>query len=81
MSKPDFEASPSNAQRRKIIYKTYINAVNNKDKNVYFIDGEKLFGTTDRALCTIDMTHPNDLGFYRMAEYIEPVIKNILDIR
>jgi len=81
MSKPDFEASPSNAQRREIIYKTYINAVNNKDKNVYFIDGEKLFGTTDRALCTIDMTHPNDLGFYRMAEYIEPVIKNILDIR
>ena len=39
-----------------------------------FIDGEKMFGE-DYELCTVDMTHPNDLGFYKMATAIEPVLK------
>ncbi len=49
-----------------------------KDKNVYFQDGEVLFGTTDRELCTMDMVHPNDLGFYKMATVLEPIISSIL---
>ena len=32
-----------------------------------------------RELCFIDTIHPNDLGFYKMVEVIEPVIKNILE--
>lgn len=45
---------------------------------MYYIDGESLFGADDRDLCTIDRTHPNDLGSYRMAKAILPVIKKMI---
>ena len=55
------------------------NAIKNGDKIVYFVDGETFFGQKDRTLCTVDLTHPNDIGFYRMAETIYPVMKQILE--
>ena len=47
------------------------------DKNVYFIDGEKLFLDRDREICTVEGVHPNDLGFYRIAEYVYKVFTGI----
>ncbi len=47
---------------------------------MWFIDGETLVGEKDRELCFVDTIHPNDLGFYRMAEVVEPVIKEMLKI-
>lgn len=81
MSAPGFDTLTNAAARRNIIKRTYENAVCAGDKNVWFIDGEKLFGETDRGLCSCDRVHPNDLGFYRMANTIEPLIKSILDER
>lgn len=78
MSMPKVTYDEENVKRRDIIYATYQNAVNSGDENVYFIDGETFYGESDRELCSIDTVHPNDLGFYRMAEVIEPVIKKIL---
>ena len=57
---------------------TYENAVASGDQNVYYIDGETFFGDADRTLCTIDPTHPNDLGFYRMDSKVLPVLKKCL---
>ena len=68
-------------ERREIVRKTYENAIARGDKNVYFIDGQTFFGEKDRNLCLADNVHPNDLGFYRMAEVIEPVIKKVLGIK
>ena len=68
-------------ERREIIFQTYKNAVDAGDKNVYFIDGESYFGATDRYCCSIDGIHPNDLGFYRMAQVIEPKIREILNLK
>ena len=48
------------------------------DKNVYFIGGEDLFAGECWDSCTVDGTHPNDLGFYRMAMRIEKTLKIIL---
>lgn len=48
------------------------------DKNVYFINGFDLFGDVDPDICTVDGTHPNDLGFYRMAEVIGKVLDEAL---
>ncbi len=79
MTKPDFDYDPQGAERREVIYNTYLNAKNSGDDNVYFIDGETFFGKNDRHACTCDCCHPNDLGFYRMAQVIEPVIKSILE--
>ena len=66
--------------RKDVIKKTYENAIKNGDKNVYFIDGEEYFKDfLDKELCFIDTIHPNDLGFYKMAQIVEPVIKEILE--
>lgn len=65
-------------ERRKIIKTTYKNALKSGDKNVYFIDGEKLFGKNNRDACTVDGCHPNDLGFYRMFKNILPALKKAL---
>ena len=79
MSKPDFEYHEDSEERREIIKTTYKNAVAAGDKNVYFIDGQLFFGEIDRTFCTNDCCHPNDLGFYRMAAVIEPLVKKILE--
>lgn len=79
ISKPDFDNGyETNIIRRDVIYKTFINAINNEDKNIYYIDGQRLFQNEGRDCCTVDGCHPNDLGFYRMAETIGYIIKNIL---
>lgn len=80
ISKPDFDSNPTqNRLRRDVIIATFAKAVENGDKNVYFIDGATLFGKEDRVSCTIDGCHPNDLGFMKMAETIYPVLKNVLE--
>ncbi len=67
--------------RRDIVKKTYENALKNGDKNVYFVDGEDFFKDfDDKEVCFTDTIHPTDLGFYKMAEKIEPVIKKALNI-
>jgi hypothetical protein len=75
ITRPDFEMDASGADRRAVIYETYCKAKANGDKLVWFIDGETMFGTQDRTDCTVDTCHPNDLGFYRMASTIYPVLK------
>lgn len=79
LSAPNFRFIPEGfAPRREVIRTTYNNAVANGDKNVYFIDGETLFGEDDWDICTVDCCHPNDLGHYRMAMTILPVLSKLL---
>lgn len=79
ISKPDFDANRTeNARRRAVIQATYDRARAAGDRMIWFIDGETLFGTVDRDACTVDGCHPNDLGFYRMAQTITPVLREIL---
>ena len=46
------------------------------EKNLFFIPGKDLIGHDDEA--TVDGTHPTDLGFMRMSEVIEPVLRKAL---
>lgn len=79
VSMPDFDRSPANnAVRRELIRQTWARAVAAGDRNVYFVDGETLFGRTDRDLCTVDGCHPTDLGFLRMADALEPVLRRAI---
>lgn len=80
LTRPNFDYTEDAAERRTVVEKTYKNALANGDKNVYYLDGETFFGTEDRHLCSIDATHPNDLGAYRMAKVILPTIKKMLNI-
>ncbi len=78
LSKPDFKGTEEDLERRTIVRQTYNNAVSAGDKNVYYIDSATYFSQKDRNLCFVDGVHPNDLGFYRMAECILPVMKEML---
>lgn len=79
LTKPDYDSDPAgNIARREVIRRTYTNAVADGDKNVYFLDGETFFGGLGRDMCTVDGCHPNDLGFYRMAEAVYAVLAKIL---
>ncbi len=55
---------------RDLIRREYERARAEGDENVYFIDGAELFAGEEWDACTVDGTHPNDLGFYRMAKRI-----------
>ncbi|MCR4620486.1 MAG: SGNH/GDSL hydrolase family protein [Clostridiales bacterium] len=80
VSRPDWRHDEQSARERRVICRrTYLNAVKAGDNNVYFIDGHRLFAKKDREDCTVDGTHPNDLGFYRMATVIYPVLKKALE--
>lgn len=67
--------------RRDAIYKTYKTAKKRGDKNVWFVDGKDVYGKTGiggRDACTVDGIHPNDLGMYRIAQALYPVLKKAL---
>ena len=66
-------------ERREVIYDTYQRAKKEGDNYIWFIDGQSLFGEKDRDACTMDLVHPNDLGFYRMASAIYPILREILN--
>ena len=79
VSLPDCDKNLTDAAlRRDVIMSSYLRARSQGDEKVWFVDGRSLFGERDRDACTMDGTHPNDLGFYRMAEAIYPVVKEAL---
>lgn len=79
ISRPNFYHDPSvSATRRDYIKSVYKRAKKTGDKKVWFIDGATLFGKKDYDLCTVDLCHPNDLGMYRIAKTIAPVLKKAL---
>jgi lysophospholipase L1-like esterase len=47
------------------------------DRHIYFMSGLELLGD-DETECTVDGVHATDLGFYRMAGALEPVIRKLL---
>ena len=63
----------------RIIMETCIRAWQEGDENLFFLDGTGMFGDDDQDACTVDHTHPNDLGFYRMAQHIRPILYNMLE--
>ena len=80
ISRPTADFDSDARTRRDIIKKTYENARENRDENVYFVDGELFFKDFyDKNVCFTDTIHPTDLGFFKMAELIEPAIKDALE--
>ena len=81
ISRPDRpEFAASTCRFRAVVRESYERAVAAGDQNVYFIDGGDLFTGPERADCTVDGGHPNDLGFRRMADVIGEKIARILKI-
>lgn len=74
IGRPDFRIDlPAFAMRRRVISTTYENA-RIRGERVYFIDGQSLFAGDMREDCTVDGTHPNDIGMKRMADVIGEIV-------
>ena len=79
VSRPDFQKHLYDSiKRREVVRTSYEKAREKGDKNVYFIDGETLLAGEYHMSCTVDGTHPNDLGFYRMADVIGKVLAEVM---
>ena len=79
---PDYYYYYNDAVKRlAIIKETYDYAISHGDKNVYLIEGKEFFGEKDWVHCTVDGTHPNDLGFYKMADVIGKKLKEVLKLK
>ena len=73
---PYFETRNDEDEARiAVVRKTYENALNAGDKNVYFVDSKAFFSDEMRDLYAVDHLHPNDLGQFSMAQAIFPVVK------
>ena len=79
MTRPKYTLTRDEKQRREIIKRTYLSAIDNGDNNVYFINGTELM-----RLCknegTVDNCHPTDLGFFSMAKAVIKVLKKAIGI-
>ncbi len=79
ITRPDGYKNMSDTEmRKKAIYENYCDAVSKGDKNLYFIDGNAIFNDIHYSNCTVDTIHPNDLGFWLMAETIGKTISELL---
>lgn len=78
LSMPKAVYDDENIKWREVIRPTYENAIMRGDKNVFFIDGETYFDGVDSQLCFVDTTHPNDIGFFCMAEKIKPILEKLI---
>ena len=78
LSRPASESVYKN-DNRDVILNTLHKAREAGDMNIEFIDGNTFFGP-DSELCFVDNVHPNDLGFYKMACTIEPVLRRMLKL-
>lgn len=65
-------------ERRQVILQTYQQALDQGDKNVYFVNGGETYKDFGRTLCLADNCHPNDLGFWCMAKKIGQVLMPLL---
>jgi len=77
MSRAMYTGSKDDKERWNTIYKTYQNALKNRDKNVYFLDGRYIYPKSVREHCTVDDAHPTDLGFYYTAKKLKVFLKKI----
>ena len=78
LSRPNYACDPEESEKRiAVIRRTYENALAVGDENVYFISGKTFFDIDDVFACTVDRTHPNDLGCYLMAKEIRKTLEPI----
>ncbi len=64
------------AARRGALRKAYEALVADGVPGLHYVSGEHLLGDDDEA--TVDGSHPTDLGFVRMADALEPVLRPLV---
>ncbi len=82
ISRPNLPITPLSHERvpirREVIRATCEKLREEGDRNIYFLDGQSFFTGRGDDCCTVDGCHPNDFGFYRMAQGMEPILRKML---
>lgn len=73
----DSAALKNRLGKAKVQRDTVVQLQSQGDQNISFMDGEELMGD-DYLESTVDGSHPTDLGFWLMANSLEPIIKKLL---
>lgn len=75
MTRPDEDRGEEDTlQRLEIVKESYEALLKDGCGPVHLVDGHAIYHSHDTEMMTIDGTHPTDLGFYCMAEALEPVL-------
>ena len=77
LSRPNPDLRGEDAERREIIRESCQWAAS-RGARIWFVNGDALLGDQGRDSCTVDGIHPNDLGFWRMAEAVYPSLREAL---
>jgi lysophospholipase L1-like esterase len=64
-------------EKHKILRNAYNNLISSGVKGLYYVPGDNLFGDDGEGF--VEGSHPNDLGFMRMADILEPVLKPLIN--
>ncbi len=75
LSRPKSHLTADEQKRLEIIKETYDAAIQNGDKNVYFLSGKDLIAEEFDETWSVDDCHPNDSGFVSMAMAVIKVFK------
>lgn len=79
LSRPDFFCNAEESiARRDVIIDTFRYAREQGDKRAFYIDGEGIFKGPYEDSCTVDGTHPNDLGMMMIAESVGKLLERAL---
>ncbi len=75
------KAMPGNLEiLRKEVKRVYDAEIAAGNKNLWYVDGHDIIGGPEGFDLTIDRVHPHQGGFYRYAEKLAPVVKEMLRI-
>ena len=77
LTRPKYYLTDAEMDRLTVIQKTYQNALDTGDKNVYFIKGTDLIAPEVAEVALVDGVHPNDSGFVSMAYGLYEVLRKI----
>lgn len=78
LTRPDYRFDREVADRRCVVFETFLRARKAGDERCELVDGATLFGAQEWQACTVDGCHPNDLGFYRFAQRMYPALRHLL---
>ena len=80
-SRPNFDSPVQEGEapiRREIVLATYEKALAAGDKNVTYAEGREIYSTFCKNGFACDNVHPNDIGFYHMANVFAPYVEKYL---
>ena len=79
VTRPKAHLTDVDMLRLAVVERTYQNAVDAGDENVYFVRGCDLIAPELAEVATVDGVHPNDSGFVSMAYGLCKVLKGIYE--